>query len=120
MAQYQHEHWDWQLPRRSDGESMMYQSKHRTILSNNPKAQQRLCTVAGVEQPHQARWSLKVRETTGSEVWVAACGTYVPPAEAETGRTVVARGWPLQWQPLSPWKALTGSAQSGLLNEVLD
>jgi len=66
----------------------MYESKYQTVLkrpwarafhSGNPKAQQQLCTVAGVEQPHRARWSLKVKETTGNEVWVAACDAHVPP-----------------------------------------
>ena len=69
----------------------MYESKYRTVLkrpwarafhSGNPKAQQHLCTVAGVEQPHPARWSLKVKETRGNEVWVAACDAHVPPQEA--------------------------------------
>jgi hypothetical protein len=55
----------------------MYESKYQTVLKRpwartyhdgNPKAQQQLCTVAGVEQPHRARWSLKVKGTTGNEV----------------------------------------------------
>jgi hypothetical protein len=71
----------------------MYESKYRTALKRpwartyhdgNPKAQQRLCTVAGVEQPHRARWSLKVKETTGNEVWVASCDAHTPP-RAGTG-----------------------------------
>jgi hypothetical protein len=50
----------------------MYESKYqtsrtypwaRTFHDGNPKAQQRLCTVAGVEQPHPAQWSLMVKET---------------------------------------------------------
>lgn len=68
----------------------MYDSKYRPVLkgpwarafhSGNPKARQQLCTVAGVEQPHRARWSLKVKETTGNQVWVAACDTHMPPQE---------------------------------------
>ena len=55
----------------------MYASRYRTILkrpwartyhSGNPKAQLQLCTIAGVEKPHRARWSLKVKETSGNEV----------------------------------------------------
>jgi hypothetical protein len=52
-----------------------------TFHDGNPKAQQRLCTVAGVQQPHRAQWSLMVKETTGNQVWVAACDEHVPPQE---------------------------------------
>jgi hypothetical protein len=69
----------------------MYESRYRTVLkrpwartyhSGNPKAQQQLCTIAGVEKPHKARWSLKVKETSGNEVWVAACDAHIPPQVA--------------------------------------
>lgn len=53
----------------------------RTYHSGNSKAQQGHCTVAGVEQPHRARWSVRARETTGGEVWVAACDEHLPPEE---------------------------------------
>jgi hypothetical protein len=65
-------------------------SKYRTIRKwpwarafhdGNPKAQQGLCTVAGVEQSHRARWSVKVRQTTGGAAWVAACDEHLPPQE---------------------------------------
>jgi hypothetical protein len=71
----------------------MYESKYRTLLkrpwartyhSGNLKAQQQLCTVAGVEELHRARWSLRVKETTGNEVWVVACDAHVPPQEDAT------------------------------------
>jgi hypothetical protein len=54
----------------------------RTFHDGNPKAQQGLCTVAGVEVPHRARWSLKVRDKSG-EVFVAACDEHVPPDAEE-------------------------------------
>ena len=92
-AEYQREHGTSEPSGRAHGATSRYESKYRTVHkrpwarafhSGNPKAQQRLCTVAGVEQPHRARWSLKVKDTTGNEVWVAACAAHVPPQEDAT------------------------------------
>jgi hypothetical protein len=53
----------------------------RTWHDRNPKAQQGFCTVANVEEPHRAQWSVKVRETTGGVAWVAACDEHLLPEE---------------------------------------
>ena len=51
----------------------------RTYHDEGTKAKQGWCTVAGVEDPHKAQWSLRVRQTNDEEVWVAACKDHVPP-----------------------------------------
>lgn len=51
---------------------------HRT-WHDSSEAKQGLCTVAGVEPPHRATRSLKVRDSKGGEAWVAACDDHVPP-----------------------------------------
>jgi hypothetical protein len=72
-------------PRRCEMEK--YESKYRTLRSrpyhrswhDSPQAKKGLCTVAGVERPHPATRSLLVRDSSGNEVWVAACEDHVPP-----------------------------------------
>jgi hypothetical protein len=68
----------------------MVESKYRTVRKvtwaptyHDPgsPARQRRCTVAGVENRHQAEWSVLARETTGDTVWVAACDEHLPSDE---------------------------------------
>jgi hypothetical protein len=72
----------------SEVEPAPYESTDRTIYRRpwhptfhdlRSPGKRGLCTVAGVESPHPARWSIRVRQQNGEQVWYAACDDYVPP-----------------------------------------
>jgi hypothetical protein len=64
-----------------------YASRFRTVskqpwvatLHREGPAKRGLCTVAGVEVPHGASWSLVLRDSWGESRW-ASCDKHVPPA----------------------------------------
>ena len=56
---------------------------HPTFHDLRSPGKRGLCTVAGVEIPHPAKWSIQVRQQTGEEIWYAACNDHVPPPAEE-------------------------------------